>query len=149
MALCVSLLVGAGLLARSLWAMTGQSLGFEPDGVLTAALQLPLRDYATPQSRMRCSAPSSRKNCARLPGVTAVATATSIPTAVRQRSGVTLEGAPSSGGQTFVIMAAVSDDYFRTLQIPLRRGRTFGAQDLPRHAEDTGHQRKHGAPLLA
>ena len=51
MALCLSLLVGAGLLARSLWAMTGQSLGFEPDGVLTAALQLPLRDYAAPESR--------------------------------------------------------------------------------------------------
>ena len=130
MALCLSLLVGAGLLARSLWAMTGQSLGFEPDGVLTAALQLPMRDYATPESRMRFR--NQLEEAMRgLPGVQSVATATSIPTAVRQRSGVTLEGAPSSGGQTFVIMAAVSDDYFRTLQIPLHRGRTFGTQDLP------------------
>jgi hypothetical protein len=30
-----------------------------------------------------------------------------------------------------VIVAAVSDDYFRTLEIPLRRGRTFDARDLP------------------
>jgi predicted permease len=130
MALCLSLLVGAGLLARSLWAMTGQSLGFEPDGVLTAALQLPPRDYATPESRARFRN-QLEEELRRLPGVIAVATATSIPTAVRQRSGVTLEGEPPSGGQTFVITAAVSDDYFRTLQIPLRRGRTFGAQDLP------------------
>jgi predicted permease len=130
MALCLSLLVGAGLLARSLWMMTGQSLGFEPEGVLTAALQLPVRDYATPESRAQFRT-RLEEELRGLPGVTAVATATSIPTAVRQRSGVTLEGAPSGDGPTFVITAAVSDDYFRTLQIPLRRGRTFGAQDLP------------------
>jgi len=131
MALCLSLLVGAGLLARSLWAMTGQSLGFEPDGVLTAALRLPQREYATPESRALFRT-RLQEELGRLPGVMAVATATSIPTAVRQRSGVALEGAaPSSGGQPFVITAAVSDDYFRTLQIPLQRGRTFGTQDLP------------------
>ncbi len=130
MALCLSLLVGAGLLARSLWTMTGQSLGFEPQGLLTAALQLPIRDYATPESRVLFR-DQLQERLRSLPGVRAVATATSIPTAVRQRSGVTLEGAPASGGQPFVITAAVSDDYFRTLQIPLRRGRTFGPQDLP------------------
>ncbi len=130
MALCLSLLVGAGLLARSLWTMTGQSLGFKPDGVLTAALQLPLRDYATPESRALFRT-RLEEELRGLPGVTAVATATSIPTAVRQRSGVTLEGAPSTDAPTFVITTAVSDDYFRTLQIPLHRGRTFGAQDLP------------------
>jgi predicted permease len=130
MALCLSLLVGAGLLARSLWAMTGQSLGFEPYGVLTAALQLPQRDYPTLESRSLFRTRLEEQLRA-LPGVTAVATATSIPTAVRQRSGVALEGAPSGSAPTFVITAAVSDDYFRTLQIPLRRGRTFGTQELP------------------
>jgi hypothetical protein len=35
LALCVSLLVGTGLLTRSVWAMAGVSLGFEPDRVLT------------------------------------------------------------------------------------------------------------------
>jgi putative ABC transport system permease protein len=129
MALCLSLLVGAGLLARSLWAMTGQSLGFEPRGLLTAALQLPVRDYATPESRALFRA-QLQERLRSVPGVRAVATATSIPTAVRQRSGVTLEGAPPGGGQPFVITTAVSDDYFRTLQIPLRRGRTFGPQEL-------------------
>ncbi len=130
MALCLSLLVGAGLLARSLWAMTGQSLGFEPQGLLTSTLQLSTRDYATPESRALFR-DQLQERLRGLPGVRAVATATSIPTAVRQRSGVTLEGAPASGGQPFVITTAVSDDYFRTLQIPLHRGRTFGPQDLP------------------
>src|SRR5262249_21173699 len=37
-ALCASLLAGAGLLARSLWAMAAAPLGFDPDGVLTATI---------------------------------------------------------------------------------------------------------------
>jgi predicted permease len=110
--------------------MTGQSLGFEPDGVLTATLQLPLRDYTTPESRALFRT-RLEEDLRGLPGVAAVATATSIPTAIRQRAGVTLEGAPPGNVPTFVITTAVSDDYFRTLQIPLRRGRLFGAQDLP------------------
>jgi hypothetical protein len=42
---------------------------------------------------------------------------------------VTLEGTPSGQAQPFVLSAAVSDDYFRTLHIPLRQGRTFDAQE--------------------
>src|SRR5262249_35911072 len=52
-ALCVSLLAGAGLLIRSLWQMTTAPLGFEPAGVLTAAIRLPSYDYPTPQARIQ------------------------------------------------------------------------------------------------
>jgi predicted permease len=128
MALCVSLLVGAGLLTRSLWAMAGASLGFEPDRVLTGAIQLPARDYSAPESRLQFREQFERRLRA-LPGVQLVATATSVPTMVRQRSGVTLEGTPASEAQPFVISTAVSDDYFRTLRIPLREGRIFDARD--------------------
>jgi putative ABC transport system permease protein len=130
MALCVSLLVGAGLLTRSLWAMTGASLGFAPEQVLTGLVQLSARDYSDPQSRALFRQ-QFEERMRGLSGVDSVATATSIPTLVRQRMGVTPEGTPSSEAQPFVVATAVSDDYFRTLQIPLRQGRTFGAQDHP------------------
>lgn len=130
MALCVSLLVGAGLLTRSLWAMTGASLGFEPEQVLTGVVQLPARDYRDPQSRALFRQQFEARVRA-LSGVESVATATSIPTLVRQRMGVTLEGTPSSEAQPFVVATVVSDDYFRTLRIPLREGRLFDAQDHP------------------
>ena len=136
LALCVSLLVGTGLLARSLWAMTGASLGFEPEHVLTGVIQLPVRDYSDPQSRIRFRQQFEERVRA-VSGVELVATATSVPTVIRQRSGVTLEGTPSGQAQPFVLSAAVSDDYFRTLRIPLRQGRTFDAQervDSPRTA---------------
>lgn len=130
MALCISLLVGAGLLTRSLWAMTGASLGFEPEQVLTGVVQLPARDYRDPQSRALFRQQFEERVRA-LSGVESVATATSIPTLVRQRMGVTLEGTPSSEAQPFVVATVVSDDYFRTLRIPLREGRLFDAQDHP------------------
>jgi len=53
------------------------------------------------------------------------------------RNGFTIEGAPWPSGRAmpFVLFASVTDDYFRTMEIPLRRGRTFSPadrQDAPR-----------------
>jgi putative ABC transport system permease protein len=61
--------------------------------------------------------------------VDSIAVAESIPTAVRRRVGVAIEGSPPKTAQPFVLFAAVSDDYFRTLRIPLREGRSFDPQD--------------------
>ena len=131
LALCVSLLAGAGVLVRSLWAITATPLGFDADGVLTASVQLPLRDYATPASRSRFSEEFAARLRA-LPGVTASAVATSVPTAVRSRASFTIEGSPwPDGTEPFVLIASVSDDYFRTLEIPIRAGRSFDTRDRP------------------
>jgi len=130
LALCVSLLVGAGLLTRSLWAMTGASLGFEPANVLTGIVTLSPRNYRDPQLWLQFRQQFEERIRA-LPGVESVATATSLPTAVRQRMGVSPEGTPATEAQPFVLSTVVSDDYFRTLRIPLQQGRTFGAQDRP------------------
>jgi predicted permease len=63
--------------------------------------------------------------------VRSVANATSLPTTVGERNGIVVEGAPRPADDAvpFVLFASVSDDYFRTLRIPLRQGRTFDAQD--------------------
>jgi hypothetical protein len=47
------------------------------------------------------------------------------------RNGFVIEGAPApaSDAQPLAMFTTVSDDYFRTLGIPLRNGRTFSAQD--------------------
>jgi putative ABC transport system permease protein len=127
-ALCASLLAGAGLLARSLWEMTTAPLGFDPAGVVTAAARLPPRDYPTPEARVHFLEQFGER-LRLLAGVDSVATANSVPTAVRGRVSFTIEGAPPKDAQPFVLFASVSDDYFRTLRIPLRQGRTFDAQD--------------------
>jgi putative ABC transport system permease protein len=129
MALCLSLLAGAGLLVRSLWAMTSAPLGVDPNGVLTANMQLPLRDYPTAAARSRFLEQLTARLRA-LPGVDAAATATSVPTTVRSRASFAIERVPwPEDTEPFVLIATVSDDYFRTLQIPLRGGRIFDARD--------------------
>ena len=129
-ALCVSLLAGAGLLARSLWAMTSAPLGFDPDGVLTANVQLPSSRYQTIDAVIDFHAQVEERLGA-LPGVTAVASTGELPTRVMSRNGVFVEGAAPTPDDAvpFVLYTSVSDGYFRTLEIPLLSGRTFGPED--------------------
>ena len=128
-ALCLSLLSGAGLLARSLWAMTSAPLGFDPEGVLSVAVQLPQASHATGASRVRFIE-QFEERLRVLPGVEAVASAGEAPTQTTGRTGFTPEGSEqTTESQAMVLYSTVSDDYFRTLGIPLRAGRTFGPQD--------------------
>ena len=128
MALCASLLAGAGLLARSLWEMATAPLGFDPDGVLAATVRLLPRDYPTLEVRARFREQLAER-LRLLPGVDAVAIANKAPTVNPRTDPFTMEGALPSATPTMVLYASVSDDYFRTLRIPLRQGRTFDASD--------------------
>jgi putative ABC transport system permease protein len=128
-ALCVSLLAGAGLLGRSLWAMTNAPLGFEPAGVLTATVQLPSTYYGTDEARAAFRERFMERVRA-LPGVAGVAVASSVPTDVGNQSSFSILGSPwPTEGEPFVLFANVSDDYFRTLGITIVRGRTFDERD--------------------
>jgi dethiobiotin synthase len=133
MALCVTLLAGAGLLARSLLAMAAAPLGFAPDRVLAAAVQLPPgRPYNDAAARVRFMDRLEARLRA-LPGVTAVAATGEIPTRTLNRNGFTVEGAPPAptDAPNSALYETVTDDYFRALGIALRAGRTFGPQDRP------------------
>jgi putative ABC transport system permease protein len=129
-ALCVSLLAGAGLLARSLWAMTAAPLGFDPEGVLTAKVQLPSRGYESLESRIRFFEQYEERLRA-LPGVTGVASTSELPMPQMNRNGLEIEGVawPTGSEQHFIAYSSVSDDYFRTMRVPLLRGRTFGPSE--------------------
>jgi predicted permease len=128
-ALSVSLLAGAGLLARSLWGLTMAPLGFDPDHVLTATVQMPPRDYPTPAARIRFLEQFAARLRA-LPDVQVVADASLIPAGVGSRTSVAIDGAPRANeARPGTLRTMVSDDYFRTLRIPLVQGRTFDARD--------------------
>jgi putative ABC transport system permease protein len=128
-AFSISLLAGAGLLARSLWALTTTPLGFDPSGVLTLPIRLPAREYRTPDARSRFYE-QLEERLRGLPGVTGVATTTAIPRPVMGKSDFRIDGVTwSADAQPFANVAAVSDDYFRTMRIALREGRTFGPED--------------------
>ena len=129
-ALCVSLLAGAGLLVRSLEAMMSSPLGFDPRGVATVMVQLPNATYRTDAARVQFHE-ALEERLRGLPGVTEVATTASLPTDVVQHNGIFVVGAPPPPNDAvpFVLYSPVSDGYFRALSIPMLSGRPFGPQD--------------------
>jgi predicted permease len=108
--------------------MATAPLGFDPAGVLTARFRLSTRDYPTLQVRARFHEQLAER-LRHLPGVEAVAIAHKVPTVDPRIASFAMEGASPSAVQPMVVHASVSDDYFRTLRIPLRQGRTFDASD--------------------
>jgi predicted permease len=95
----------------------------------SAAIRLSSAAYPTPETRVRF-VEQVVDRLRTLPGVTAAASATAVPTAVRSRNGFTSERAPwPDNREPFVLSVIASDDYFRTLHIPVREGRTFDARD--------------------
>jgi predicted permease len=130
LALCVSLLAAAGLLARSLWQMMSTPAGFNADGMLTFAVQLPRVRYPNDTARARFDDQFVQKVRA-LPGVTGVAITSHLPTKMDNSNGLFIEAAPWAPNQPvpFITTVAASDDYFRTLGIPVKQGRTFDETD--------------------
>ena len=129
-ALCLSLLTAAGLLGRSLWLMSQAPLGFDGDRMLTFTVQLPNARHGTLQARANFHTEFTERLAA-LPGVQGVAVASELPTTVDNSNGLFVEGRPWGPDEPvpFITTSRVSDDYFRVLAIPLRRGRAFSSAD--------------------
>jgi predicted permease len=130
-ALCLSLLAAAGLLARSLWEMTHAPLGFSGDRMLTFTVQLPGARYRTAQARSNFHAEFAQRIEA-LPGVQGVALTSGLPTTITNRNGLFVEHRPWGPDEPvpFMLTSRVSDSYFDVFGISVRQGRTFTSSDL-------------------
>jgi predicted permease len=130
-ALCITLLAAAGLLARSLWAMTSAPIGFDPERLLTFTVQLPDAEYQTTASRVQAYDELFQRLNA-LPGVVSVANVSSLPTQIGNTNGLFIQDAPWAPNQPvpFMLTARVSDGFFRTLSVPLKQGRVFTTADV-------------------
>ncbi len=125
-ALSLILLVGAGLLLRSFTTLMGVDLGFQPDHVIAMNVNLPPLRYPTPLARLQFFQQLDDRVRA-LPGVQADAYANRMPLRGGWDSSMALDGDPSLLATPD--FQAVSPGYFRTLGIPLLRGRLLTAQD--------------------
>src|SRR5262245_23892941 len=138
-ALALVLLVGAGLLIRSLWRMQQIEPGFKPDKLLALQLEFPASRYRDTQVMSFVTRLNER--LAALPGVESVGVADSQPLSRfgGDSSSIFIEGkldlkaqpddpVPDDPGPSS-FLSRVSPGYFRTLGIPLRQGCEFGPQD--------------------
>lgn len=131
-ALCLSLLAAAGLLARSLWEMTHAPLGFNGDRMLTFTVPLPPARYRTAELRSNFYSEFSERLKA-LPGVNGLAITSGLPTTIDNRNGLFVENRPWGPNEPvpFITTSRVSDDYFKVFEIPVKEGRTLGTSDVP------------------
>ena len=127
-ALAMILLVGSGLLLRSLLGLGRVDPGFAKDHVLTFGLDLPGR-YKHPQRVAFYR--SLLEQVRATPGVRSASAAFPLPLSAGDvRTTLEVEGRPMKQSEFPVTTLHIIDrDYFRTLGIPLLSGRTFNLQD--------------------
>jgi len=131
-ALALVLLVGAGLMLRTMAALWGDSPGFDPQKVLSFNVTLSPSKTAT-APLMRASYTEFLRRCRELPGVESAALlAGSLP--MKGDSEVPFwredEPKPASDNQmSWSLFYAVSPDYLKTMRIPLLRGRFVTPDD--------------------
>ena len=125
-ALAVVLLVGAGLLLRSLWRLLDVPLGFNPQNVIAASISLPRAVYPEPFQQVQFGERllDRLKN---VPGVETVGISTAVPLTSVADAGIMFDGPPRMG--TTANYFRVTPAYLRVMQIQLIRGRLITEHD--------------------
>jgi len=130
-ALAFVLLTGAGLMLRSFQEVLRLEPGFEPRGVLTGSISLPASRYPDGTTRLAFLEELLREVRA-LPGVARASLTAQLPFSGDFSSTIILpEGFVPPAGESILspYRTLAGPDYFETMGIPLREGRTFDSRD--------------------
>jgi putative ABC transport system permease protein len=150
-ALTLALLVGAGLLIRSFQRLQGVAAGFDYENLMTFGIEWPPRKYPEPERQIRLYQEVSQRLSA-LPGVQSVGLSSlRLPlSAGGWRTGFMVEGEPAlSPSQRPSMDASVVDaNYFKTMRIPLLRGRWFDEHDDRSHLTQENTKGMNGVQKL-
>jgi predicted permease len=127
-ALALILLVGAGLMLRSIRSLLNVDPGVRPEHALTLQLRVAGPRYQNPVATIGFYDQLTAEVAA-LPGVEAVGAINAVPFGPRgPTSWLTIETRPLAGGTPpEVEYRSVTDGYFGAMGIPLRRGRLLAS----------------------
>ena len=130
-ALAFVLLIGAGLMIRALYSLQRTNTGLVAENVLTLTMTLPESRYGTADASARHYR-EIEESISQIPGVTSVAFINLLPIQNWGRNGnMSVDGRPpdQSGNDPLVELRVVTPSYFRTMGIPILKGREFNPQD--------------------
>jgi predicted permease len=130
-ALALVLLVGAGLMGRTMLALSAVDPGFRVDHLAVAEVSLAGTPHAGPSARYAIYQRISERLSA-LPGVTSVSAINHLPLAGDVWNlGYTIEGrpAPEPGRRWSAVYRVVEPGYFATAGLSMLAGRDFAATD--------------------
>ncbi len=134
-ALALVLLVGAGLLVRSFTRLMNVDAGFETDRTVTMRVSLPQSRYAEPARRVQFFRGITDR-IDQLPQVQSSGAISFLPlTGLGAATGYEVVGqpVPPRGEEPVADVRVITNDYFKTMGIPLVRGRLFD-EDQPADA---------------
>jgi putative ABC transport system permease protein len=129
-ALATALLVGAGLLLRTLGNLHQVNPGFDPERLLTTNCVRPAEKYPSFDSR-RAFYDQLAERLSAIPGVEAAALSDSLPLGgFRQNNVYSVEGQPQPPGQWLIAYEiSVTPGFFAATGIPIVEGRDLTAAD--------------------
>ncbi len=132
-ALAVVLLSGSALLIRSFSQVLQSDLGFDPNLVTAAEVELPPSMYDRNSTAIPTFHARALERLERQPGVDAAGFVNVSPLRGNNPNGaMEVEGKPHDPRGSFTgsaVYRVVGGDYFQAMGIPLRRGRVFGPAD--------------------
>jgi len=130
-ALCLVLLVGAGLFVRTLRNYVNLDGGFDRDHLLTVQVETHLVGYS--QAQLSALSRQLIEKVEALPGVRSAALAScELASGCGDASDIFLPGVPHTNGETDAQERWVSQEFFATTGIPLIQGRSFADSDTER-----------------
>jgi predicted permease len=129
-ALALMLLIGAGLLMRSLSGLRSVDPGFDAGNTLTATIVIPNAKYTTPEQRNQFF-DRVLQNVLALPGVESAAWIDNLPLQGGSTQYVAVEGQPQLKESELPVVAVrmPSPGYFKTSKIQMLAGRDFSDAD--------------------
>ncbi len=128
--LSLTLLIGAGLLAKSFYQLRTTDPGYRPENVLTARINLAGASYAS-VDRQKEFITDLLQRVGKLPGVEAAGIG-GIPPGLAGNYGlIAIQGQPepARGQEPTASQLDVSPEYFHALNVPLLEGRPLSAAD--------------------
>jgi predicted permease len=127
-ALSIVLLIGAGLMMRTLYALTHVNIGFNPSNVVVTELTFP-NGISRTANEKRLFFQQALRRVTSNPGVISATTTASLPPYGGPGSDVEVPGR-SHSEQSRALMDLCSEGFFRTLGIRLLRGRLLSEDDM-------------------
>ena len=131
-ALSLVLLIGAGLMIRSLWELRKVQPGFDPHSVLTMTVPMPRNRFSSPSGEINFFQDALARVRA-LPGVDSAGVIDNLPlNGGGSHQPFTIEGrpAPPMSEQPEVDVRVISPGYLRAMHIPILRGRDLWDSDV-------------------
>jgi putative ABC transport system permease protein len=130
-ALALVILCGAGLMIKSVTQLLGVDPGLNPKNVLTMGMSVPQEEIYVGPPGLPSFCQDLKEHVGAIPGVTSVSAVGHLPFQGNAGRGFQIEGRPAADPAKMpgANYSVACPDYFRTMGIPVLKGREFTQQD--------------------